>query len=169
LNKILKNPGFTLIELVVVISLISIMLFFTVPKFQRAVSTDNSKQISRWIMVKVPALKERAIRQQKRYILHVGIDTNRMWVTNESMSEEETRKAAENGYELPGDMTLLDVEYADGVKLSDGRADIRFYKKGYSDKALIHIEDEDNNQMSFVVEPFLSSVKLHNKYVGFEG
>ena len=162
------NQGFTLIELIVVITLISLMLFFAIPRFQVDVLSDNTNKVSRWIMVKVHSLKEKAVREQKLYVLHISLDSNRLWVTSEIMSQEELQAAEANGYELSNDINLLDVEYPDEEKISVGRADIYFYKKGYSDKAIIHISNDDNERRSFLIEPFLSRVRLYNKYIGFE-
>ncbi len=166
--KFRRNKGFTLIELIVVISLISLMLFFAIPRFQVDVLSDNTNKVSRWIMLKVHALKEKAVHEQKLYVLHLSLDSNKLWVTSDIMSEEELQTAALNGYELPENIKLLDVEYPDEEKISVGRADIYFYKKGYSDKAIIHISNNDNEPLSLLVEPFLSRVRLYNKYIEFE-
>ena len=160
--------GFTLIELIVVISLIGMMLFFSIPRFQDAIFTDATKKTSRWIIGTVKALKERAARDQKLYALHVDMDTNRLWISNESMSEEDLLEEAQKGFALPDEVTLLDVEYPGKGKVSSGQADIFFYKKGYSDKALIHMESEDAGQVSVLIEPFLSKVKLYEIYAGFD-
>ena len=162
-----SNNGFTLIELIVVISLISLMLFFAIPRFQVDVLSDHTKKASRWIMLQVNALKEKAVHDQKRYVLHLSLDSNRLWVTSENMSPEEIQTAEENGFELADDITLMDVEYPDEEKISVGRADIYFYKKGYSDNAIIHISTKDNEILSFLIEPFLSRVRLYNKYIEF--
>jgi prepilin-type N-terminal cleavage/methylation domain-containing protein len=166
--KFRRNEGFTLIELIVVISLISLMLFFAIPRFQVDVLSDNTNKVSRWIMLKVHALKEKAVHEQKLYVLHLSLDSNKLWVTSDIMSEEELQTAALNGYELPENIKLLDVEYPDEEKISVGRADIHFYKKGYSDKAIIHISSNDNEILSLLVEPFLSRVGWYNKYIEFE-
>lgn len=163
-----RNSGYTLIELIIVISLIGIILFFSIPRFQESVFTSNTKKISRWIIVKVKSLKQSAVRDQKLYTLHISIENGRMWVTHESMSEEEIENAKQKGYELPEGLKMLDVAFPDQEKISHGVADICFYKKGYSDKALIHIENDDNRRFSFVIEPFLPKVKLHDKYLSFD-
>ena len=162
-----RIKGFTLIELIVVISLISIMLFFAFPRFQRNVLSDSTKEVSRWILLKIPYLKERAVREQKRYILHVGLDSNELWITHEAMTQESLQSAENNGYKLPEDIKLLDVEYPDQEKISVGQADIYFNEKGYSDKAIIHLENDDNEQLSFLIEPFLLRVRLYNRYAEF--
>ena len=163
-----RIKGFTLIELIVVISLISIMLFFAVPRFQSNILSDSTKEVSRWILLKIPYIKESAAREQRRYILHVSLDSNKFWITHEAILEEALQSAEPNAYKLPEDIKLLDVEYPDQEKISVGQADIYFNEKGYSDKAIIHLENDDNEKFSFLIEPFLLRVRLYNGYAEFE-
>ena len=163
-----RIKGFTLIELVVVVALISIMLFLAIPRFQSDFLTDSTKKVSRWILYKVPALKENAFREQKKYVLHVGIDSEKLWITHEGMSDEELQDAEIGGFILPDDIKLQDVEFPDERIISSGRADIYFYEKGYSDKAIIHMVHDGDHWLSFLMEPFLPQVYLYSKYVGFE-
>jgi prepilin-type N-terminal cleavage/methylation domain-containing protein len=163
-----RIKGFTLIELIVVISLISIMLFFAFPRFQSNVLSDSTKDVSRWILLKIPNLKERAVREQRRYILHVSFDSNKLWISHEAMLQESLQSAETHGYQLPEDIKLLDVEYPDQEKITVGHADIYFNEKGYSDKAIIHLENDDDEKFSFLIEPFLSRVRLYNHYAEFE-
>ena len=58
-------------------------------------------------------------------------------------------------------------EFLNEDKITRGIAEIHFYRKGYSDKALIHIEDDDNEQSSYLIEPFLPHVKIIEEYVEF--
>ena len=159
--------GFTFIELIVVISLISIMLFLAIPRFQGNFLTDSTKDVSRWILLKIPYIKEKAAREQKRYILHISFDSNKLWITHETMPQESLQSAEENGYTLPEDINLLDVEYPDQEKISVGQADIHFNERGYSDKAIIHLENNDNEKFSFLIEPFLLRVRLYSNYADF--
>jgi prepilin-type N-terminal cleavage/methylation domain-containing protein len=163
-----QNNGFTLIELTVVISLISIMLFFAVPRFRNALLTDNVNNTSRWIIGKVRVLKEYSTSKQKLCILHVNMDSNKMWVSDETMTQEDLEKAHEKGFEIPEDVKVINVEYPQKGIISSGQADICFYKAGYSDKAFIRIQGDDEQKLSFLIEPFLPKVKLYEKYVDFE-
>ena len=163
-----RNHGFTLIELIVVISLIGIMFFFTLPRFQDFLLTNPTKKTTRWIIGTVKNLREQAQRDGKRYSLHISMDSNKMWITNESMSEEELENTAQNGYTLPSDVRLLDVEFPEKGKISVGEAGISFYNKGYSDKAMIHLESDDAGNLTCLIEPFLPALKLHEAYVTFE-
>jgi len=159
--------GFTLIEIAVVILLISIMLLVALPRLPDSPLTDQTRKTKRWVILKVQDLKERAVRDQKTYSLHVGIDSRRLWITSDDMSDESKEKAEKKAFKLDEDLKVLDVEYPGDEKIESGRADILFYAKGYSDRAIIHMSDSDA-RFSFQIEPFLSNVKLYNAYTGYE-
>jgi prepilin-type N-terminal cleavage/methylation domain-containing protein len=172
INKISRShfknaKGFTLIELIVVMALLGIMIAFSVPRLHGTIFLDDTKKSSRWLIGKIQALKESAIQNQKQHVLHLDLDTDRVWDTNESMSADDLEEATLNAYELPGAVKVMDVEFPVAGKIFSGRADIRFYKAGYTDKALIHIQD-DNQQLSFLIEPFLPQVKLFEKHATFD-
>ena len=160
-------PGFTLIELIVVISLIGLMLFFSLPRLQNNPFLDDSKKSARWLIGKIQALKESAIRDQKQYALHIDLDSGRIWETNESMSPEDQENAALNSYALPADVRIMDVEYPAKEKITSGQTEITFYKAGYTDKAFVHMQ-EGETYLSFLIEPFLSNVQVIEKYTDFQ-
>jgi prepilin-type N-terminal cleavage/methylation domain-containing protein len=162
-----KSKGFTLLELIVVISLLGLMLVFTVPRFHDTLFLDETKTSSRWIIGKIQALKEAAIRNRKHYTLHIDLDTERFWETDESMSEEDRENAALNADSLPDNLKITDIEYPMSGKINSGRTEITFYKNGYSDKALIHLQDGEQ-YISYLIEPFLSNVTRYETYAGFE-
>ena len=159
--------GFTLIELIVVIALIGLMLFFSLPRIQNNPFLDGSKKSARWLIGKVQALKESAIRDQKQYSLHFDLDSGRIWETNESMSQEDHESAELNSYALPDDVRIMDVEYPAKEKITSGQAEITFYKAGYTDKAFVHMQEGDT-YLSFLIEPFLSNIQVIEEYTGFE-
>lgn len=159
--------GFTLLELIVVMSLLGIMLIFTVPRFHETLFLDDTKTGSRWIIGKIQALKEAAIRNQKQYSLHINLDTEQFWETDASMSAEDLENAALNASSLPSGLKIADIEYPIRGKINSGQTDITFYKNGTSDKVLIHIQDGDQYE-SYLVEPFLSEVTRYEMYASFE-
>lgn len=152
-----------------VIAVMSLVLFFTVPRFQEILVPDESKKLSRWIMLKAQSLKEKSLREQKTYILHADMEDASFWISDESMSEEQTRAAQKTPeYKLPEDIRLVGVKYPSKGMVSAGSAAIRFHKNGYSDKVIIYLKDDDQ-EMSFLIEPFLSKVKYYDGYADFDG
>jgi prepilin-type N-terminal cleavage/methylation domain-containing protein len=162
-----SRHGFTLIEIAVVILLISIMLLVTLPRLPDSPLTDQTRKTKRWIILKVKDLKEQAVRDQKTYTLNIGLESNRLWATNDGMAEESLQAAVDDGLELQGGMALRDVEYPGAIKIDSGLAEIRFFPKGYSDRAIIHMDDGERFY-SFQIEPFLSTVKVYDGTIGFE-
>lgn len=166
--RTLRNAGFTLIELIVVIALISLFLSFTIPRFRETLLTNESQKNYRWILGTIRELKRRAVEENRGFALHVDVNTRTFWITDESMSDESRLLAGQDGYVLTESLSVLDVEFPHKEKVTSGRADIFFYKAGYSDKALIHLESKDTGRLSFLVEPFLTTVKLYPHYAGFD-
>ncbi len=160
--------GFTLIELTVVVCLIGTMLFLILPRLENSFFLDNTHKTARWIIATARILKDDAQRKQKRFTLVFNLDTNRIWVSAEAEQEEELPSPDPDQYILRSDVKIMDIEYPSIGKITFGRAEISFYKKGYSDKALIHLEDDDGNQISLLIEPFLSKVAVYEEYIRFE-
>jgi prepilin-type N-terminal cleavage/methylation domain-containing protein len=162
-----QAAGFTLIELIVVVALLGLMLFFSLPRLQNNPFLDDNKQSSRWLIGKIQTLKESAIRDQKSYALHFDLDSGRVWETNESMSQDDIEQAVLDSYTLPNDLRIIDIEFPIKGKINSGQAAISFYKAGYTDKALVHMQDGDT-YLSFLIEPFLPNVQFFEKYASFE-
>jgi len=165
-RQIGKNNGFTLIELIVVVIIMSVMLVFAGPRLSGFIFPDDTNKIVRWLIVNARSLRSNAVQQQKNYTLNLDIDNNRLWVADESMDTEEAlKKAYEKSYSLPETVRLLDVEFPGRGRVLQGTAEISFYKKGYSDQAIIHIQGLDDRKVSLLVESFLPSVKWVEEYV----
>ena len=162
-----QNAGFTLIELIVVIALMGLMLFFSLPRLQNNPFLNDAKESSRWLISKVQRLKESAIRDQKRYTLHFDLDSGKVWETNETMSPEDIESTMMDSYELPDDLRIIDIEYPSIGKIYSGQAEITFHKAGYTNKALVHMQDGDT-YLSFLIEPFLPDVEFFDKYASFD-
>jgi prepilin-type N-terminal cleavage/methylation domain-containing protein len=166
------DRGFTLIELTVVMALISIVFFFSIPKLQNEILTDPTKKTSRWLLSNIRSLKERSYREKKDYVLYIDTDTNALWVSQRVVEAENEDAPSEKGgaqkYNLPESMRILDVEFPGNVEVTTGIAEIIFYAKGYSETAFIHMEDGDNRRLSFLIEPFLPEVRYYEHHIGFE-
>lgn len=163
----LGENGFTLIELVVVMALIGIMLFVAVPNFQHLLTNDTRKT-AQWILLQVPKYKSLAASENLVYALHADMESQRIWFSNSLMSDDDELAAMQEGLELSKSIRILDVLYSAEEGANAGDAVICFYPKGYSDRAILHLEEKDGDRISFLFEPFLNQIDMTEGYVDFE-
>ena len=154
------SRGFTLIELIVVIALISIMLMLAIPRLEGGLFSDGSDETARWIIANVRNLKEKAVIDKKIYLLNVSPDVQRLWITEAGMADADADAAREAGYALPRGVNIDHVAFSQTERFSSGTIPIAFYPKGYSDKAVIRLRTNDGDRLAFFIEPFLAGVNL---------
>jgi prepilin-type N-terminal cleavage/methylation domain-containing protein len=164
---VLRRAGYSLLELIVVMALIGIVFFFAVPRFEGSFFLDDANQSSRWLIGKLQALREEALRTRRLQVLHVDFETNRLWETSESMTPEEIERAIRRAQRLPGGALVVSVEFPGRERVYAGKTEVRFFGDGHSDRALIHLRHGDTTT-SFLLEPFLSQVKMFDALIGFE-
>ncbi|MCD4736124.1 MAG: prepilin-type N-terminal cleavage/methylation domain-containing protein [Bacteroidales bacterium] len=162
-----KISGFTLIELMVVISIVAILLLFSFPVFRDiGLFSDSASQVGNIVRL-INDLKKRAVEANVDFILHMDLGSGMVWVTDDAMEDKAKEAAKEKGVRLSDGLTILDVEFP-GIKETGPREyRIRFRKQGYSDFALIHIIEGENN-ITLKIEPFLSQVQFLDKHVYLE-
>ena len=162
-----RRNGFTLIELMVVMLLITIVLVVAIPRFEGGVIEDPTKKLSRWMINTVRTLRSKAIQQQKIQTLVVDLNNRKMWAVHEGMEEEALSSANEQARDLPGGLQFVDVQFPDIEPITNGTADINFYPAGFSDHAIIHLENDDAQRFSYLVQPLLPKVKFFEEWVDF--
>jgi prepilin-type N-terminal cleavage/methylation domain-containing protein len=160
-----NSRGFTLIELMVVMLLISIILAVVIPRFDSAPFQDPGKKLSRWMINAVRHLRATAIQKQKIQTLVVDLSEQRMWIIHEEMSEEEQSAAAEKAFTLDDSMRIVNAQYPDQERISTGTIEVRFYPAGYSDQVLLHFESEDAERLSYLIEPLLPKLKIVEEWI----
>jgi prepilin-type N-terminal cleavage/methylation domain-containing protein len=156
----LDSRGFTLVEMVVVTALIGIMLVVAIPRLSGGLFSDGSDETARYIIGTVRQLKEKAIADQKTYLLNVSPDIQRIWVTDTEMAETDASSARDKGYRLPRGIRIDHVTFPGSELVSSGTIPIAFYPQGYSDKAEIRVRTDDGTRLAFHIEPFLSATEM---------
>ena len=155
-------------ELLVVVSLISLFLLLSIPRLQRILPMDHLGSSVRWIVSTVSEIKNAAVRNGRYYTLFMDMDNRLIWIAHGSMTKTDISTARKNGYRLPSDVRILDVEIPNIRKWPSGTAAISFSSLGYSSKALVHLEGKGGNIVSLLIEPFLSGVGYYERWVSFQ-
>jgi prepilin-type N-terminal cleavage/methylation domain-containing protein len=165
MNQTNTIKGYTLIELTVVIVLIGMMLAVSIPRFRYSLLTDNLKSVTRRMIGFVKEIRNDAVREQKAYFLYLDLESNKVWVESQGMSQEEREMIRERAFTFPEDIRIMDVWRKEDGKQVHGEAAIRFTKKGYVKYTAIHIGAEDGREFTLILSPFLGTIKSHDTYV----
>ena len=84
------DNGFTLVELMMVMLLITIVLAVAMPRFEGGVFEDPTNKLSRWMISNVRTLRSQAVQQQTIKTLVVDLDNHKLWVASDDMDPEAT-------------------------------------------------------------------------------
>lgn len=167
-RRIADTSAFTLIELIVVISLAAIMLFFAVPRLERSFFTGDSRKLSSWLLNNVSALRSGSVEKQRILALYVEIDENKLWTGRaSSVEEEKIIQKQSGGFRVPSGYRLTDVTYPGAASIKSGTARIRFYPGGYCDRAIIHVMTPEGSRISYQIQSFIPNVKIRKANVKF--
>jgi prepilin-type N-terminal cleavage/methylation domain-containing protein len=161
------RAGYTLLELIVVMALIGIVFFFAIPRFEGSFLTDDANRSARWLVGRLQALREDALRSRRLQTLHVDLESGRLWSTAEGMPPEQLELARRRAQLPAGGGRVVAVEFAGQARMSAGRAEIRFFGDGHTDRVLLHLRSGDQ-VASFLLEPFLAQVRRFDTMVGFD-
>jgi len=161
------EKGFTLIELGVVVFLIGLMLLISVPRVRDTMLNSGLETVAKHLTGTARELRSDAVRNQIDYILHLDMDNNLIWAHSVDMTPEVRDKMKKRAFKLPEEVKIMDIYFSEGENVTDGEATIRFSRKNYTQPAVIHLAEKDR-RLTLVFEPFLSSVRIYDKYVDFQ-
>lgn len=97
-EHIQETRGFTLLELIVVCTLIGIMLTISVPSLRSAFSTNPLKSTARQVVGVINEVRQTAVRNQEPYHLYISQLENRIWYEK---AEDEKKDAIEDDSDTP--------------------------------------------------------------------
>ena len=159
-----RISGFTLIELVVVISIVAILLSFSFPILnQKNLGSPPEGELGT-ILRLVQDLKLRALEHNRQYTLHIEPGSGMLWVTHKDMSADEVQTAKDRAVILSDELSVVGVAFPETGTAVSGEYRIRFSKQGYSDFALIHFIENDSN-VTMELEPFMKEIRLVEGHV----
>jgi prepilin-type N-terminal cleavage/methylation domain-containing protein len=174
-----SSRGFTLLELMVVMVLLTLVTAFAMPGLRTSLFTDQLKATARQLVGLIAETGQEAVRSQAEQLLHIDQERNLVWVTAEVKKKPEgadttsdTAAVWDNDpgkqwsrVTLPDAVKVIDIESVSGGKKSVGEMTIRFTTKGYVDKTLIHLRDDEGRDLTLILSPFLAVTRIVDAYV----
>ena len=171
IHRCAAEPGFTLIELMVVMLLISIILAVAIPRFEGGFLQDPVKTFSRKMISTVRSLRSAAVQTQIQHTLIIDLNAQQLNMVSQAVETETGADASANppkkSFKPPDSLTLVDVQFPGSDPITTGIAEIHFYPAGYSDHAFIRLQSSSDDRYTYVVEPLLPKVKLFEEWIDF--
>ena len=162
------SGGFTLVEIMVVMVIITIVTAFALPALRTNLFSDQLKSTARKIIGLVSEASQEAVRSQSVYLLNFDFEGNRIWMSGgkSASTDEETDRKQE--LDLPDSVRVVDISSVHGGKEGQGEAVIRFTTQGYVDKTLIHLRSDDGRDLTIMLSPFIATTKVMDSYVALD-
>ena len=122
-----------------------------------------------WIVFNVSKYKIQARNDGNQYLMCLSSDANLIEI-KENSKENSKEGTVIARLQLPESISIDDVEFNRPGNNKDLTNDscIFFYKKGYSDQAVIHISDDSGNFFSCMIQPFLQKTQIYEGVIRFE-
>ena len=168
--------GFTLIELSVVIFLIGLLFFTTMPKLGNLLFHSDLKSVVRSLKAAVHILRSKSIVTHKNTILHFNLDEGVYWGTYEipdegpetsSYTSEETSPLI-SPRKLPEGIKFLDATNINSPKKSFGLLSSSFNPKGVIEETVLHLADENEKVLTIIINAYTARFLIYDEYVDVE-
>lgn len=166
-----RERGFTLMELVVVMVLLSLMTAFAVPKIRTSLFSDQLKATARQVIGLINSTGQAARSEHQPYLLIFDGDTRTFRVQAENNTKEkpvEKQVQMIRPVHVPERVRVVDFTSVHGGTKNSGEMRLRFTRKGYVDKTLIHFSDESGRELTLALSPFLGVSRLYDSYLTLE-
>jgi len=166
MNRYGSEQGFTLIELIVVMVLISMMSALAFPKIRSTLFTNQLRATARRFIGLVAATGQEA--RSKMIEVQLRFDPEQHRFITAPVSATATEFPERNFAEIsvPESVQVVDVTSVHGGRKSRGELVIRFSPQGYVDKTLVHFRDNDEGEeLTVFLSPFLGVTRVFEGYV----
>ena len=160
----MKENGYTLIELTLVVFLLGLMLTIAVPRVRETLIDDGLKSTVKRLTSTVRELRGVAVREQVDYVLHFDLNNNVFWTYSVDMTPEKLDERRKSAFQLPEGVKFAGISQIGVENKTDGEANLMIFKQGHLQPTVLHLAREDRN-FTVVFPPFLKTVRVYDSYV----
>lgn len=162
---IADRRAFTLVELIVVMTLIGLVASFAVPQVANFLFADQLKVGTRKLVGLIHRTSQLAQQHQVPYLLSYRPGERLFVAVREQDKDKQEDERSTNRLQLADSVSVRDVwSWYGTTRPLDGFA-IRFSKNGYVEPTIIHLHKEGGQEMSLVLSPFLGQVRIMDGHV----
>lgn len=189
--SIVRNKGFTLLEIMIVIALIALVTALMAPGFTGVFRTSN-ESFTRQVSLLLRDARDRALLNDKLIRLRLDFDKQEFWLeeapssylvpkseerAKDRFAKEDSDKKDESAFRMLSELTKEKRSLPKGLKLvelisprhkdpiKEGTSDVFFFPNGNADGAVLHFETEDKTQQSLIIHPITGQSKVKPGFV----
>jgi Tfp pilus assembly protein FimT len=155
-----SSGGYTFLELLVVITLVGLFLFFAVPRIAPDAPSDDFRRAINWFTLNIPALKRQAVSENTPLYLQVDRKSGRLWISKTDDLEEAGEDAESTAFVLPDSVSIREIALYGRTVPESGPVTIRFLPNGTSDYLKLKIIGDSGSSADIHIEPFLYAAKI---------
>lgn len=145
-KRFLSLTGFTLIEILFVVIILSILIGFSIPQLKNTYKNLELNSFAREMQSYMNYLSEQAVVTQEAISLSIDKDNKKYWAT--LMDEKNVLKT---------------VTIPDGIKLEISQKEILFYPDGSIDEVTIKLSNSLNQYVNLTTKGVFGSVKIQTE------
>lgn len=147
------RAGFSLIELVIVVTLLAVMAMTVTPVFRGSLGTARADHAARDLFAEFLAAQERAVTHVVEYRVYFDVKENTYWVAHGPFIGSHQYTAIENLEgeitDVPDRLNITDVKGRRGARGTDYLA---FYPNGASDVGEVVLTDQRDRRRVYRIE-----------------
>jgi general secretion pathway protein H len=164
------KQGFTLIELVVVMVLIALTTAFAIPKIRSSLFTNELRSTARRFIGLVAETGQQARSKRVAVDLRFDREQHRFTIAPVTGITEHDTEQVYPEVRVADSVQVVDIASAHAAKnpAGLGKMVIRFNAMGYVDKTVVHLRDDDGDELSIIVSPFLGVTRVVEGYVSLD-
>jgi len=168
-----KCHGYTLVELSIVLLLISLIFFISLPKLGNFLFQTDLKDAARSLKAVVYLLRSKSIIAHTPTVLHIDLDRSLYWGEFEESKEKQhsigmAKPVLVPPKNLPVGIRFVDASNINTPKKSSGLLSSSFNSKGALEETVIHLADRRSNIMTIIVNAFTGTFSIYEDYVDVE-
>jgi prepilin-type N-terminal cleavage/methylation domain-containing protein len=166
LRKRGRRRGFTLLELLIVITIVAVVIGIGLPRFQSVFDVQIKSAVRKLIGTIQYTFHEAAIKKGT-YRLVYNIDEQmysltRLAMTGEFLQEDGSMVQQEI---LPQGIYFTDVVTLHAGKIDKGETFTQFFPNGFAEPTVIHLHDEYGAEYTLIVQPLTGRTEVYDRYL----
>lgn len=160
------NIGFTLMEMIIVMLLLSIFLVLNVPSLRQTVFNDPLRTDTRKFIGLINDIRQEAKNKQTALIIYLDLDDGRVWYGADTDAVTESEVDVKLTFDA--DVALRNVICNSSEAVDRGLAELWVSNRGYMDKCVLHLDNNADDQLSLVLDTFVPEVRIYDGYIELE-